>query len=133
MSREKSSFWSRADALTCLCSVTMALGDASASLRILEEALVFFVPLRLGGTSLLFGALAKLLADAGDRDRAAQVLSVVPTNFDSVGPVTMMRTDPAGSLTRATREVLTTLGVSSGNADDATADFDGALRAARGR
>src|SRR5262249_46662202 len=31
LSSEKSTSWSRADALTCLCSVTMAMGDASAS------------------------------------------------------------------------------------------------------
>ena len=50
MSREKAAYWSRADALSCLCSTTMALGDVSASLQILEEALVFFVPLRFAGT-----------------------------------------------------------------------------------
>jgi predicted ATPase len=133
LSREKAAFWSRADALTCLCSATMALGDASASRQILEEALLFFVPLRLAGTTLLFGALAKLLADAGEADRAAQVVSVVPTSFDSVGPVTLMRADPAGSLARATREVLTTLGVSSRKADEMSADLDGALRSALGR
>jgi predicted ATPase len=133
LSREKATFWSLADALTCLCSATMALGDVSASRHILEEALLFFVPLRLAGTTLLFGALAKLLADAGETDRAARVVSVVPTNFDSVGPVTLMRADPAGSLTRATREVLRTLGVSLRNADEASADLDGALRAALGR
>src|SRR4029077_10742490 len=77
LSREKAAYWARADALSCLCSTTMALGDVSASLQILEEALVFFVPLRFAGTEVLFGALAKLLADAGQRDRAVQVLSVV--------------------------------------------------------
>ena len=65
LSREKSSFWARADALICLCSVTMAVGDVGASRQILEEALRYFVPLRLAGTTVLFGALAKLLVDAG--------------------------------------------------------------------
>jgi predicted ATPase len=127
LSREKSTFWSRSDALTCLCSATLALGDVSASRQILEEALLFFVPLRLVGTALLFGALAKLLADAGERDRAVQVLSVVPASFESVG--NLMLADPTGSLARATREALAALGPSSVNAEE-SADLEGALRAA---
>ena len=91
LSREKAAYWARADALSCLCSTTMALGEVSASLQILEEALLFFVPLRFAGTDVLFGALAKLLADAGHRDRALQVLSVVPATFDSAGHVALMR------------------------------------------
>jgi non-specific serine/threonine protein kinase len=133
LSRDKLAFWSRADALTCLCSVTMALGDVSASRQILEEALLFLVPLRMGGTTLLFGALAKLLADAGESERAARIASVVPTSFDNIGPAILIRADPAGSLSRATREVLTKLAVSSRNADEASADLDAALRVALGR
>jgi hypothetical protein len=130
LSREKASFWSRADALTCLCSATMALGDVGASRQNLEEALLFFVPRRLAGSAVLFGALAKLLADAGEPGRAGQLLAVVPASFDDVGPVTLMRADPTGSLARATREVRSALGVSAGTTDDASADLDGALRAA---
>ena len=130
LSREKSTFWARSDALTCLCSATMALGDVSASRQILQEALLFFVPLRLTDTALLFGALAKLLADAGERDRAGQVLSVVPASFDNLGPAALMRADPTGSLLRAAREALATLDVSSRNAAEAGADLDAALHAA---
>jgi hypothetical protein len=108
----------------------MALGDVSASLQILEEALLFIVPLRFPGTELLFGALAKLLADAAQRDRAVQVLSVVPATFERVGPAVLMRADPTGSLARATREALTALGVSSTSAADASPDLDAALRVA---
>jgi predicted ATPase len=133
LSREKVAYWSRADALSCLCSTTMALGDVSASLQILEEALLFFVPLRFPGTELLFGALAKLLADAGHRDRAGQVLSVVPATFERAELVTSMRADPTGSLARATREALAALGVSSTSAADASPDLDAALRVALGR
>jgi hypothetical protein len=131
LSREKSTFWSRADALTCLCSATMAQGDVSASRQILEEALVFLVPLHFEiDTALLFGALAKLLVDAGERDRAMQVLSVVPATLESVGPMTLMRADPTGSLAHATQEALTTLGISSKNAAAASIDLEAALRAA---
>jgi predicted ATPase len=130
LSREKSACWSRADALSCLCSATMALGDVSASRQILEEALLFSVPLRHTDTALLFGALAKLLADAGERDRAVQVLSVVPAKFDSLGPAALLRADPTGSLVRAAREALAMLGVSSRDAVEACADFDAALHAA---
>ena len=130
LSREKAAYWARADALSCLCSTTMALGDVSASLQILEEALLFFVPLRFAGTDVLFGALAKLLADAGQRDRAVQVLSVVPATFERAGHVPLLRADPTGSLARATREALTALGVSSTSAADASPDLDAALRVA---
>lgn len=131
LSREKSTFWSRADALTCLCSATMAQGDVSASRQILEEALVFFVPLHFEiDTALLFGALAKLLVDAGERDRARQVLSVVPATLESVGPMTLTRADPTGSLAHATQEALTALGISSKNAAEVSADLEAALRAA---
>ena len=129
LSREKAAHWSRADALSCLCSTLMALGDVSASLQILEEALLFFVPLRFPGTELLFGALAKLLADAGHRKRAVQVISVVPTTFDSARPMTLMRADPAGSLARATREAFAALGASSQNVTE-SADLEAALRVA---
>jgi predicted ATPase len=127
LSREKETLWSLADAFFCLCSTMMAIGDADASRQILEEALVFLVPLRVAGTALVFGALAKLLAGAGERDRARQVLTVVPANFDSLGPAVFVRADPAGSLVRATREAFATLGGSSKNADNAGADFDAAL------
>jgi predicted ATPase len=133
LSREKATLWSLADALFGLCSTAMAIGDASASRQILEEALVFLVPLRLAGTALVFGALAKLLADAGERDRAMQLLSVVPTNFDRVGAAVLMREDPAGSLVRATQEALASLRGSSRNTDDADADFDVALHVALDR
>jgi predicted ATPase len=130
LTREKSTSWSRADALTCLCSATMAQGDANASRQILEEALVFFAPLQLAGTPLLFGSLAKLLADAGERDRAMRVLSVVPGTFDSLGPVTLMRADPTGSLARATQEALSALHVSSKTGGNVSSDFEAALGAA---
>ena len=134
LSREKAAHWARADALSCLCSTTLALGDVNASLRILEEALAFFVPLRFAGTDVLFGALAKLLADAGQRDRAVQVLSVVPVTFDSAGSVPLMRADPTGSLARATREALTVLGVwANSSAEKSAADLDAALRVALDR
>jgi predicted ATPase len=133
LSRDKDAFWSRADALTCLCSTTMALGDASASRQILEEALVFLVPLRIDGVAFLFGPLAKLLADAGERDRAVRVLSVVPATLDAIGPMTLMRADPTGSLTRATREVLAALGPPSTKATDGGSDLDAALHAALDR
>jgi hypothetical protein len=109
----------------------MALGDVGASRQILEESLLYFVPLRLAGTTVLFGALAKLLADAGELERARQILAVVPATFDDVGPVTLMRADPTGSLARATRGVLSTLGGSSGSA--AGADLDATLALALGR
>jgi hypothetical protein len=133
LSRDKDAFWSRADALTCLCSTTLALGDVSASRQILEEALVFLVPLRMDGAAFLFGPLAKLLADAGERDRAVQVLSVVPRTFDDIGALTLIRADPTGSLTRATREVLAALGASSTTAADPNPDLDAALHAALDR
>jgi hypothetical protein len=44
-----------------------------------------------------------------------------------------IRADPAGSLSRATRDVLTKLAVSSRSADEASADLDAALRVALGR
>src|SRR5262249_53857545 len=112
LSRENSNSWSRADALTCLCSATMAMGDASASIQILEASLLFLVPLGMGGTMLLFGALAKLLADAGERERAIRILSVVPASLDRVTPLLLMRADPTGSLIGATRQALAELGVS---------------------
>jgi len=130
LSREKATLWSLADAFFCLCSTMMAIGDAGASRQILEEALVFLVPLRIAGTALVFGALAKLLADAGEGDRARQVLAVVPTNSDSLGPAVLMRADPAGSLVQATRAALATLGGSSRNTDNAGADLDAALHVA---
>ena len=97
--------------------------------QILEETLLFLVPLRLAGTTVLFGALAKLLADAGEQDRAGQLRSVVPATFEDVGSVTLSRADPTGSLTRATREVLSRPDLSSDTVD-ANADLEGALRAA---
>jgi len=130
LSREKATAWSRADALTCLCSATMALGDASASLQILQEAAAFFVSLGMAGSALLFGALAKLLVDAGERERAAQILSVVPANLDSVSPLILIRADPTGSLVSATRQALTALAVSPKNISEESADFEAALRAA---
>jgi predicted ATPase len=133
LSREKATLWSLADALFCLCSTTMAVGDASASRQILEEALVFLVPLRIAGTELLFGALAKLLADAGERDRARQILSVVPADFDSLGRVVAVRADPAGSLVQATREAVATVGGSPRSTDNAGADLDAALHVALDR
>jgi predicted ATPase len=133
LSRDKEAFWSRADALVCLCSATMALGDVSASRQILEEALLFLVPLRLDGAALLFGALAKLLADAGEGDRAARVLSVVPAAYETAQPMIAMRVDPTGALTRATREARTALGASSTTSAGTGPDFDAALNAALDR
>jgi non-specific serine/threonine protein kinase len=130
LSRENSNSWSRADALTCLCSVTMAMGDASASLQILQESLLFLVPLGMGGTMLLFGALAKLLADAGERERAIRILAVIPASLDRVTPLLLMRADPTGSLIGATRQALAELGVSPTLASEDSADADAALRAA---
>jgi predicted ATPase len=127
LSSEKATSWSRGDALTCLCSVTMAMGDASASLPILQEALLFMVPLGMGGTPLLFGALAKLLVDAGDRERAARVLSGVPANMDA-NHMVLVRADPTGSLISATRQALTTLAVSQ--KPEESVDVDAAMRAA---
>jgi len=130
LSREKATSWSRADALSCLCSATMALGDASASLHILQEAVMFFVSLGMAGSALLFGALAKLLADVGERERAVRILSVVPASLDSVSPMILMRADPTGSLVSATRQVLTMLAIAPKHIAEESADFDAALRAA---
>ena len=134
LSREKAAYWARADALSCLCSTTVALGDVSASLQILEEALLFFVPLRFAGTDVLFGALAKLLADAGQRERAVQVLSVVPAR-PSREPATCpccgripRAASPAPRGKRSPR-----WGVSSTSAAGASPDLDAALRVAPGQ
>jgi predicted ATPase len=131
LSSETATSWSRADALECLCSVTMELGDTRASLQILREALLFIVPLgSLGGTPLLFGALAKLLADAGERERALRVLSAVPASLESMNPVFLKRADPTGSLIGATRQALAALAVSPKNVSEESLDLDAALRAA---
>jgi hypothetical protein len=130
LSREKATSWARADALGCLCGVTMALGDASASLPILQEALLFMVPLGMAWTPLLFGALAKLLADAGERERAVRVLSAVPASLDTLSPAILMRADPTGSLVSATRQAFTALAVSPKHASEESADLEAALRAA---
>jgi predicted ATPase len=130
LSREGATSWSRGDALGCLCSATMAMGDASASVQIIQEALVFMVPLGMNGTMLLFGALAKLLTDAGERERAIRVLAGVPTSLDRVGPLLLMRADPTGSLVGATRQALAELGVSPKGESEETADFEAAMRAA---
>jgi predicted ATPase len=127
---EKARFWSRADALTGLSSVTMAMGDPAATIQILQEALVFIVPLGSPGITLLFGALAKLLADAGERERAVRILSFAPPNLDRLSPLALMRADPTGSLVGATRQALTELGGLLPGGSEESGDFDAALRAA---
>jgi hypothetical protein len=95
------------------------------ALRALGHSLVFRGLFDVVGPDSWF-----LLADAGERDCAMQLLSVVPTTLDSIGPVTLVRADPTGSLARATQEALFTLGISSKNAVAAGTDFEAALCAA---
>jgi hypothetical protein len=130
LSRQTARFWSHADALTCLSSVTMALGDSSATIQSLQQALVFIVPRGSPGLTLLFGALAKLLADAGERERAVRIMSAAPPNLDRLSPLALMRADPTGSLLGATRQALAELGGSLPDGPAEGADLDAALRAA---
>ncbi len=134
IARERSVAWSRADALACLCSATLALGDTTASRALLEETLLFLTQLGLAGTELPFGAIAKILADDGERDRAAQVLSVVSATIGDAGPAAMTRADPTGSLLSATRAAFAALGVPGRTSADVDAsEIDAALHAALGR
>jgi hypothetical protein len=84
----------------------------------------------VAGTVLLFGALARLLVDAGERDRAVQVLSVGPASLDGVRPVVLRHVDPTGSLAGATQQALAELGGSPKHVSEGSVDLDAALRAA---
>jgi predicted ATPase len=125
--------YGRHDALQALASVALAQGDELAARALLEELVLFFG--KRNGTSggeLAWGALACLLARSGERDRARQVLEVLPRGVEAVPPALKMQFDPAGALSSAVGEARALLGDPEPLAPELV-DVEVALRAAIGR
>jgi hypothetical protein len=103
--------YGRADALTGLASVALAQGDEVAAHAVIAELLRFSGGHNgATGTELMWGALAYLLAKAGDRERALRVLEVIPRGVENPPPALRMQLDPTGALAKATAEARSLLG-----------------------
>jgi hypothetical protein len=130
--RSSSSMYGRADALTGLASVALAQGDEVAAHTVIVE----LVRLRgrhdgAMGSELAWGALAYLLAQAGDLDRARRVLEVIPRGVENPPPAIELQFDPTGSLAKATSNARSLLGDPDPLAAN-DVDLEAALRAALG-
>ncbi|HVQ24145.1 MAG TPA: hypothetical protein VMV01_03165, partial [Planctomycetota bacterium] len=77
LARARSASWPRSMALCGLASVVLAAGDEVGARAVLEEALHFCSGVSYVGIDCLCGALAMLLAKAGERDRALRVFRAV--------------------------------------------------------
>jgi hypothetical protein len=108
---QKNMAYGRADALAGLASVALAQGDEVAAHAVIAELLRFSGGLSgATGTELVWGALAYLLAKAGDKDRARRVLEVIPRGVENPPPALKMQLDPTGALSRATADARSLLG-----------------------
>jgi ATP/maltotriose-dependent transcriptional regulator MalT len=110
LARSHGAEWPRCMALAGLCSVTLAAGDEAGARGLIEETLHHFIGAGFIASSSMCGALALILARAGERDRALRVFAAVhPGTEDALG-IQALFTDPSGAMRRATREARALLG-----------------------
>src|SRR5262249_17228098 len=101
--------WAGRIALCGLASVTLAAGDKVGARAILEEALVVCVGAGYLAIDSLCGALALLLVQSGERDRALGVFGGVALEAEDETDFNATSADPSGALRTATREARTLL------------------------
>jgi predicted ATPase len=126
----RSAAWAHAIALCGLASATLATGEGERARAILEEALLFCVGAGYLAIDSVCGALALLLVETNERDRAARVFQAVGTGTEDETTFIAASTDPSGALRAATREARAQLGDPSPS--DGSVDLDAVLQAALG-
>ena len=131
LARARSASWPRSMALCGLASVVLAAGDEVGARAVLEEALHFCSGVSYVGIDCLCGALAMLLAKAGERDRALRVFRAVAPGAENEAGYAATLPDPSGALRRATREARALLG-NPPPGDPAGVDLDQVLQSALG-
>jgi predicted ATPase len=109
LARSRESAWPRCMALSGLASVTAAIGDEGAR-AVLEEALHYSIGAGFIAVDPVCGALALILAQQGDRDRAARVFTAVRPGAEDETSINAFLGDPTGALRHATREARRVLG-----------------------
>lgn len=131
IARARSAAWPRAMALCGLASVTLASGDEVGARALIEEALLLCSGVGFVGIDILCGALALLLVNAGERDRALRVFGAVAAGSESETGFAALMTDPSGALRAATREARKRLG-DPPPGDPAVVDLAAVLQTALG-
>jgi ATP/maltotriose-dependent transcriptional regulator MalT len=131
LARARSAAWPHSIALCGLASVTMAAGDEAGARALIEEALLFCSGVGFVGVDNLCGALALLLVNAGEPERALRVIGAVAAGAENEAGFAASMTDPSGALRAATREARKRLG-DPPPGDPATVDLAAVLQAALG-
>jgi predicted ATPase len=126
----RSAAWARAIALCGLASATLATGENEGARAILEEALLFCIGAGYLAIDSLCGALAMLLIEANERDRAHRVFEAVGEGTENLTSFIAASTDPTGALRAATREARALL--DDPPPRDGSVDLDAVLEAALG-
>jgi predicted ATPase len=129
LARTRNSAWPRSIALCGLASVTLADGDDVGARAIIEEAILFCRGVGYVSIGVLCGALARLLVQANERDRALRVFSATAVGTENETGYTATMTDPSGALRAATRAARALLGKPP-PLDPAAVDLDVVLQAA---
>ena len=128
LARTRNAAWPRSIALCGLASVTLAAGDEVGARAIIEEAILFCRGVGIVSIDVLCGALARLLVQSGERDRALRVFGAVAAGAENETGYTANMTDPSGALRAATREARALLG-DPPSVDPAMVDLDAVLQA----
>jgi len=131
LARSRNSAWPRSIGLCGLASVTLAAGDEAGARAIIEEAILFCRGVGYVSISILCGALAQQLVQAGEPDRALRVFGAVTAGTENDTSYTATMTDPSGTLRAATRAARALLN-NPPLVDPAAVDLNAVLQAAIG-
>ena len=131
LARSRGATWPRCMALTSLCSATVAAGDHASARGLLEEALHYSIGAGFIAIDPMCGALALILAQEGERERALRVFAAVRGGAEDETRMNVYLADPTGALRNATREARSLLG-NPPPVDPDTLDFDDVMQAALG-
>jgi predicted ATPase len=129
LARTRNSAWPRSIALCGLASVTLADGDEAGARAVIAEAIRFCRGVGYVSISALCGALARLLVQSGERERALRVFGATLAETENDTGYTATMSDPSGALRAATREARALLG-DPPVVDPAAVDLDAVLQAA---
>ena len=110
LARSRESAWPRCMALCGLASVTAAIGDEAGARAVVEEALHYSIGAGFIAVDPMCGAIALILAQQGDRERATRVFAPVRPGAEDETSTKALLADPTGALRRATREARRILG-----------------------
>jgi ATP/maltotriose-dependent transcriptional regulator MalT len=131
LARSRGAAWPRCMALTCLSSVIVATGDHANARALLEEALHYSIGTGFIAIDTMCGAIALMLAQEGERERALRVFAAVRPGAEDESGINAELSDPTGALRQATRQARQLLG-NPPSTDPDTLDLTSVVQAALG-